>query len=237
MRMPRRARHALEVSGMPDPSTSAGAMAAPDHGDGYACAQAWSALTAAHAILTERLGLALLDATGLSINDFEVLLRLEGVPSPGLRLGDLQDTVRLSQPALSRMAARLENRALLRRAGDPTDRRGVVLTITPAGQRTLCRAAAVHAEIVQAALLDQLTPAEHDQLADLLIRIAEGSPMGPTARRSRCGLRQGPPGPHGNRRVTRAASRAERLAGAPARVPAIVWRRPGVVPGCRRVAI
>src|SRR6266511_3750421 len=134
---------------MPDPSTSAGAMAAPDHGDGYACARAWSALTAAHAILTERLGLALLDATGLSINDFEVLLRLEGVPSPGLRLGDLQDTVRLSQPALSRMA----------------------------GQRTLRRAAAVHAEIVQAALLDQLTPAEHDQLADLLIRIAEGSPM------------------------------------------------------------
>src|SRR6266511_1217122 len=120
---------------MPDPSTSAGAMAAPDHGDGYACARAWSALTAAHAILTERLGLALLDATGLSINDFEVLLRLEGVPSPGLRLG-------------------------------------VVLTITPAGQRTLRRAAAVHAEIVQAALLDQLTPAEHDQLADLLIRIA-----------------------------------------------------------------
>src|SRR6266498_1263802 len=132
---------------MPDPSTSAGAMAAPDHGDGYACARAWSALTAAHAILTERLGLALLD------------------------------TVRLSQPALSRMAARLENRALLRRAGDPTDRRGVVLTITPAGQRTLRRAAAVHAETVQAALLDQLTPAEHDQLADLLIRIAEGSPM------------------------------------------------------------
>src|SRR6266540_2637280 len=118
---------------MPDPSTSAGAMAAPDHGDGYACARAWSALTAAHAILTQR--------------------------------------------ALSRMAARLENRALLRRAGDPTDRRGVVLTITPAGQRTLRRAAAVHAEIVQAALLDQLTPAEHDQLADLLIRIAEGSPM------------------------------------------------------------
>src|SRR6266542_1039470 len=164
MRMHLRARHALEVRGMPDPSTSA-------------CARAWSALTAAHAILTERLGLALLDATGLSINDFEVLLRLEGVPSPGLRLGDLQDTVRLSQPALSRIAARLENRALLRRAGDPTDRRGVVLTITPAGQRTLRRAAAVHAEIVQAALLDQLTPAEHDQLADLLIRIAEGSPM------------------------------------------------------------
>jgi len=160
-------------------TTAAGqaAVVAPHDHDGYVFARAWSALTAAHAILTERLGLALMDATGLNINDFEVLLRVEGVPPPGLRLGDLQQTVRLSQPALSRMAARLENRGLLRRAGDPTDRRGVVLTITPAGQGLLRRAVAVHAETLQATLLDQLTPDEHDQLADMLDRIVEGSSM------------------------------------------------------------
>jgi DNA-binding MarR family transcriptional regulator len=161
---------------MRDSPTSAAALALPDHRDGYACARAWSALAAAHATVTERLGLALMDATGLSINDFEVLLRVDGVPPPGLRLGDLQQTVRLSQPALSRMAARLENRALLRRAGDPTDRRGVVLTITPAGQRLLRQAVAVHAKTLQAILLDQLSPDEHDQLADMLDRIVKGSP-------------------------------------------------------------
>jgi DNA-binding MarR family transcriptional regulator len=96
---------------------------------------------------------------------------------PGLRLGDLQQAVRLSQPALSRMAARLENRGLLWRAGDPTDRRGVVLTITPAGQRRLRRAVAVHGETLQSALADRLTPDEHDQLAELLTRITERSPM------------------------------------------------------------
>jgi DNA-binding MarR family transcriptional regulator len=52
-----------------------------------------------------------------------------------------------------------------------------VLTSTAAGQRLLRRAVAVHAETLQAALLDRLTPGEHDQLADLLDRIAEGSPM------------------------------------------------------------
>jgi DNA-binding MarR family transcriptional regulator len=158
---------------MPEVTTSAGALVAPDDPDAYACTRVWSALTAAHAIVTERLGLALMDATGLSINDFEVLSRLPGVPPPGLRLGDLQEFVRLSQPALSRTAARLENRGLLRRAGDPTDRRGIVLTITPAGQGLLRRAAAVHAQTVRSSLLDRLSPEQRDQLADLLDRVAE----------------------------------------------------------------
>jgi DNA-binding MarR family transcriptional regulator len=162
---------------MPDPTTQPGALLARDDPDGYAGARVWSALTAAHALVTERLGLALMDATGLSINDFEVLLRLPGVPPPGLRLGDLQEFIRLSQPALSRTAARLENRGLLRRAGDPTDRRGVVLTITPAGQRLLRRAVGLHTQTVRSSLLDRLAPEEHDQLADLLDRIAEGSTM------------------------------------------------------------
>jgi DNA-binding MarR family transcriptional regulator len=154
-----------------------GRAAALDRQDGYERARAWAALTAAHAVVTERLTLALMQATALSINDFEVLLRLDGVPPPGLRLGDLHDTVALSQPALSRLAARLEQRGLLRRAGDPTDRRGVVVTITPAGRRILRRAVAVHERTLRAALLDRLTPAEHDQLADLLDRVAEGRPM------------------------------------------------------------
>ncbi|HZD74484.1 MAG TPA: MarR family transcriptional regulator [Actinomycetota bacterium] len=162
---------------MPDPTTRAGALLAADDPEGYAAARVWSALAVAHATLTERLGLALMDSTGLSINGFEVLSRLPGVPPPGLRLGDLQESIRLSQPALSRLAARLENRGLLRRAGDPTDRRGVVLTITPAGRRLLRHAVTVHAQIVRSSLLDRLTPEEHDQLADLLDRIGEGSPM------------------------------------------------------------
>jgi hypothetical protein len=43
----------------------------------------------AHARVTERLSGALSRTYGLSINDFEVLLRLDRAPSPGLRLGDL----------------------------------------------------------------------------------------------------------------------------------------------------
>jgi DNA-binding MarR family transcriptional regulator len=137
----------------------------------------WAALVAAHAVVVDRLGAALLGATGLGITEFELLRRLDGVPQPGTRLGELQPAVRLSQPALSRMAARLEQRGLLRRAGDPTDRRGIVLTITPSGRRILRRATAVHATTLRATLLDPLAPDGHQQLTELLQRVTEGSAM------------------------------------------------------------
>jgi DNA-binding MarR family transcriptional regulator len=143
---------------------------------GPAGARAWAALAAAHALVADRLGLALLEATGLGITEFEVLLRIDGVPPPGTRLGDLQPAIRLSQPALSRMAARLEHRGLLLRAGDPTDRRGIVLAITPTGRRTLRRATVAHSRTLRSALLDPLAPDEHERLIHLLQRITEGRP-------------------------------------------------------------
>ena len=145
---------------------------APAPADEYACARAWAALTAAHARVTDRLGSALTRSCGLSINDFELLLRLDRSPPPGLRLGELNSAVRLTQPSLSRAAARLEQHGWLQRAGAPDDRRGVLVSITPAGRDVLSRAAKVHAQAIRE-LLDRLTPGEQDLLARALTRVAE----------------------------------------------------------------
>lgn len=142
-------------------------------GDEYACARAWTALTAAHARVTGRLGSALIRACGLSINEFELLLRLDRAAPPGLRLGELSSAVRLTQPSLSRAVTRLVQHGWLRRTGAPDDRRGVLVTITPDGREVLRRAAAVHAEVIRELLLDRLGPAEQDMLARALGRIAE----------------------------------------------------------------
>lgn len=144
-----------------------------DHNDAFGCARAWAALSAAHGRVAGRLSGALSRTCGLSINDFEVLLRLDRVPYPGLRLGDLNPAVQLTQPSLSRMIARLEQQGWLARAGDPNDRRGVLITLLPAGREVLRRAIPVHAQAIQAVLLDRLTPAEQDLLANALTRIAE----------------------------------------------------------------
>jgi DNA-binding MarR family transcriptional regulator len=152
--------------------TQAGS-AASAHGDEYSCARAWAALTSAHARITEQLSTALGGACGLSINDFEILLRLDQAPPPGLRLGGLNPAVRLTQPSLSRAVARLECRGWLRRTGTTDDRRGVVVTTTPAGRDVLRRAVPVHARIIREFLLDPLTEDEQDLLARALARIAE----------------------------------------------------------------
>jgi DNA-binding MarR family transcriptional regulator len=139
----------------------------------YGCARAWAALTAAHTRVTERLTSELTRSCGLSINDFELLLRLDRAPPPGLRLAELNSAVRLTQPSLSRAVARLERRGWLHRAGAPDDRRGVLVSITPAGRDVLNRAAQLHARAIRELLLDRLTPGEQDLLARALARVAE----------------------------------------------------------------
>jgi DNA-binding MarR family transcriptional regulator len=143
------------------------------HTDEYACARAWAALTAAHTRVTERLTATLAGTCGLSINEFEVLLRLDRAAPSSMRLGDLSPAVPLTQPSVSRMIARLEQQGWLSRTGDPNDRRGVLVTITPAGRETLRRAVPVHARTIRETLLDRLTLGEQDLLAEALTRIVE----------------------------------------------------------------
>lgn len=139
----------------------------------YTCAQAWAALSAAHARIASQLAGALARGCGLTSNEFEILLRLHGAPGRRLRLGELNTSVPLTQPALSRAVARLADRGLVARAGSPDDGRGVLVTLTPAGSDALDRAIPVHARTIRAALLDRLSPAERELLADALSRIAD----------------------------------------------------------------
>jgi DNA-binding MarR family transcriptional regulator len=138
-----------------------------------ACARAWAKLSAAHARIAEQLTIALARHCSLSINDFEILLRLEPAPPAGLRLGDLRSAVRLTQPSLSRAVARLEQRGWLARASVPDDGRGVLISITADGRQVLRRAVDVHAQTIREFLLDPLTPAELGLLARALGRLAE----------------------------------------------------------------
>ncbi len=141
---------------------------------GYACARAWAALTMAHTRVSEQLSRELTRSCGLGINDFEVLLAVRHAPPGGLRQGALTGVVRLTQPALSRAVRRLEGQGWLRRDSAADDARCVLLSLTPAGQDVLDRAAAVHAQTIRELLLDRLSPDEQDVLARALTRVAQG---------------------------------------------------------------
>ncbi len=153
----------------------------------YACAQAWAALTAAHGRIAGLLADALGRSCGLSVNEFEMLLRLDRAPGRRLRLGELNEAIPLTQPALSRAVTRLAERGWLERAGAPDDGRGVLILLTAAGEAALRVAVPVHARVIRAALLDRMSAAEQDMLAGVLRRVAapEAVPSGrPGAARS-----------------------------------------------------
>jgi DNA-binding MarR family transcriptional regulator len=137
----------------------------------YTCAQTWAALAAAHDRVAARLTAALSQRCTLSVNEFEILLRVHRAPGWRLRLGELNDSVPLTQPALSRAVTRLAERGLLARAGSPDDGRGVLIVLAEAGQDALARAIPVHAQAIREALLDHLSADEQRLLADVLRRV------------------------------------------------------------------
>jgi MarR family 2-MHQ and catechol resistance regulon transcriptional repressor len=85
---------------------------------------------------------------GLTIAEFEVLLRLSRTPGGRLRMTDLAAQVGLSTSGLTRLVDRLERDGLAEREACPTDRRGAFTVVTPAGRTRAQAALAGHVELI-----------------------------------------------------------------------------------------
>ncbi|MEU7482014.1 MarR family transcriptional regulator [Lentzea sp. NPDC042327] len=132
--------------------------------------EAWEALMTSYAVLVKRFNAE--DVWGeLSMREYDVLYTLSKCDGP-LRMSELNRHVLLSQPALSRMVDRLVDRGLVDRCPDPGDRRGVRLSLTPAGRETQQAIGRPHARSVTRAL-SVLTPQELDQLAAICGKLSQ----------------------------------------------------------------
>lgn len=108
---------------------------------------------------------------GLNRGEFDVLatLRRSGPPhrlTPTALFTDLM----LSSGAMTNRLDRLEQAELIVRLPDPADRRGTLVGLTPAGMALVDAALAAHLTKEQQ-LLGALSPAEREQLAQLLRRL------------------------------------------------------------------
>jgi DNA-binding MarR family transcriptional regulator len=105
---------------------------------------------------------------GLEPWEFDVLaaLRRQGPPYE-LSPGALLRTTLVTSGTMTNRVDRLEEAGLVRRRPDPEDKRGVLVTLTPAGQ---ARADAALTDLLQAeqALLAPLPESSRQTLADLL---------------------------------------------------------------------
>jgi DNA-binding MarR family transcriptional regulator len=79
----------------------------------------------------------LLQASGLSGTQYNVLRILRGAGSQGLTCGETGERMVTHDPDITRLLDRLERRKLITRARGTRDRRVVTTRITPAGLRLL----------------------------------------------------------------------------------------------------
>ena len=109
-----------------------------------------------------------LAATGLSVTDFDVLLRLARSSGRRLRMTDLAAQTALSTSGITRVVDRLEGRGLVRREICPSDRRGAFAVLTDQGQRILTGVVRTHVRDIDRWFTGLLTPAQLDALLGAL---------------------------------------------------------------------
>lgn len=110
---------------------------------------------------------------GFGLTDFMVLSTIGRQPSGPLRMQDLADETGFNQSTLSRVANRLEHNGLVLRHTNAHDRRGVLISLTAAGQQSLSQAMATFQDELAVALE---TAALSPRTAELTNRIRRSSP-------------------------------------------------------------
>ncbi|MBA3339669.1 MAG: MarR family transcriptional regulator [Geodermatophilaceae bacterium] len=133
--------------------------------------RAWLAYRRMQSLMPAQLARDLGRDSRLSDPDYEVLSTLSEKPSHRWQLRELANKMLWSRSRLSHHIARMEQRGLVAREGDPDDRRGCILVLTPQGLRTLQTAAPLHLASVRKHFIDQLTDSELATLTEISERV------------------------------------------------------------------
>ena len=107
-------------------------------------------------------------------HDVLATLRRQGPPYR-LRPSDFTGALMLTSSGTTKRLDRLERAGLIARSPDPDDRRGTQITLTEAGRELVDRVSEAHLAN-EARLLEALTGAERERLADLLRKLRLGLP-------------------------------------------------------------
>jgi DNA-binding MarR family transcriptional regulator len=162
------------AAGTPDqaaaagPGPAGGGPASPERWLDPAEMAAWLAFLEVSHLLDRKIEQQLKQDAGLSHAQYEILSRLEAAPGGQLRMSELADVIIVSRSGLTYQITQLEKAGLVRRAPCPSDERGILAILTPAGHTALARAAPGHLRVVREYLIDPLTPTQRDTLTQAL---------------------------------------------------------------------
>jgi DNA-binding MarR family transcriptional regulator len=132
----------------------------------------WREYVTGAARLSEALGRQLERDSGLSLWEYEVMVRLSEAPGRTLRMAELARSMVQSRSRITHTVARMERRGFVERRGCPVDGRGINAVLTDHGFATLSEAAPGHIRAVRANLVDQLSPEQFAALGEAMSRVA-----------------------------------------------------------------
>jgi DNA-binding MarR family transcriptional regulator len=132
---------------------------------------AWRALISSTTGLLATLDNELQGAHGLSLAEYEVLVRLSEAPEHSLRMTDLATSLHLSPSGMTRRIDALVKTGMVERRQCPTDRRGSNAVLTALGMKRLRDAAPTHVEGVRRHFVDRLSDRQLSNLASALANI------------------------------------------------------------------
>jgi DNA-binding MarR family transcriptional regulator len=130
--------------------------------------KAWRAFIGAQSRLLPTLDQELAREMGMSLSQYEVLLRLNDAEHGAIRMSELATEVVLSPSGITRVVDQLERRGFVERKVCESDRRGFLAVLTKDGKAQLRRASVVHMRGVKEHFTDKMTRAQLAQLALLL---------------------------------------------------------------------
>jgi MarR family 2-MHQ and catechol resistance regulon transcriptional repressor len=117
-----------------------------------------------------------LEASGLSPQWFEALLRLARTPGHRLRMSELASSMTSITPSgLTRLVDRLEDEGLVRREQCPSDRRGSFAALTDEGLERVERVLPGHLADLERCYIGLLSDREREQLEKILRRVRDAN--------------------------------------------------------------
>ena len=144
---------------------------------------AWRALARAVLVIPKVLDGELLQAQGLGLTEYSVLMNLSEQPGRSMRMSELANAALISVSGLTRVVERLTRQALVERVRAETDGRGQLAVLTPAGFTRLEKAYPTLLAGVREHVMDHLADLDLAAFTQAMSGIAAPE-MGPPLRRT-----------------------------------------------------
>jgi len=140
--------------------------------DEHVRGRVWRDLVVSHSVILGKMEADLRTTTGLTLGQYDVLLRLHEAPGNTIRMGDLAELVLVTTSGVTRVVDRLVEAGLVERVRPDNDRRVVTVSMTPAGKKTLRKASAIHTRGIAEYFSDLIETEELPVLERFFSRLA-----------------------------------------------------------------